>query len=167
MFLSTPIRVKKTFAIMTLTTAVACMQPLWGADPKDDVGQKEFPALQLLPEGSVIKGIVLPRYENHRVSTLMIADQLRVESRSTVSMENIRAELYSASGEITSVVCGEAHYDFSTSRLTTDANAAIKDPRFSAKGTGVTFSIRTQLGLLKGPVRTTFTASAFSSAKSK
>lgn len=143
------------------------MQPLWGADPKDDVSQKEFPALQLLPEGSVVKGIVLPRYENHRVSTLMIADHLRVDSRTMVSMKNIRAELYSNSGEITSVICGEAQYDFSTSRLTADENSAIKDPRFSAKGAGVTFSIRTRLGLLKGPVRTTFSTSAFSSGKSK
>lgn len=157
--------VKPSFTILSLLTAVALLQPLWGADPADDVSQKEFPGLQLLPEGSVVKGIVLPRYEKHRVSALVMADELRVESRTCVSLANIRSELYAASGEITSVICGLAHYDFSTSRITTDQSTAVKDPRFSAKGAGITFSTRTQLGLLRGPVRTTFAASAFSSGK--
>ncbi len=153
--------------MLKLLAAAALLPPLWGADPADDVGQKEFPGLQLLPEGSVVKGIILPRYEKHRVSALVMSDELRVDSRTQVSMQNIRAELYAASGEITSVICGSAQYDFSNSRITTDQSAAVKDPRFSAKGSGVTFSTRTQLGLLRGPVRTTFASSSFSSGKGK
>ncbi len=159
--------VKHTLSTIILTAAAAYMLPLWAADPADDIGQKEFPGLQLLPEGSVVKGIVLPRYEGHRVSALMMADELRIETRSLVSLTNLRAELYSPSGGITSIVCGVTQYDFAKSRITTDKTAAIKDPRFSAKGEGISFSIRTQLGILRGPVRTTFTSSAFSSAKGK
>lgn len=159
--------VTHTHTILSLTTAAALLLPLWAADPTDDIGQKEFPGLQLLPEGSVVKGIVLPRYEGHRVSALMMADELRIDTRSLVSLKNLRAELYSPSGGVTSIVCGITQYDFAKSRITTDKTAAIKDPRFSAKGEGISFSIRTQLGILKGPVRTTFTSSAFSSAKGK
>lgn len=151
----------------SIITAAALLQPLWGADPQDDIGAKEFPGLQFLPEGSVVKGIVLPRYENHRVSALLMSDELRVDTRSQVSMKNIRAELYDSSRGVTSIICHAAQYDFAKSRLTTDQSAAVKDPRFSAKGTGIIFSLRTKLGILQGPVRTTFTSSSFSSGKGK
>ncbi|MBR1979047.1 MAG: LPS export ABC transporter periplasmic protein LptC [Akkermansia sp.] len=156
-----------TQTLIKLTTVAALMLPLWAADPTDDVGQKEFPGLQLLPEGSVVKGIVLPRYEKHRVSALMMADELRIDTRSLVSLKNLRAELYSPAGGLTTIMCGITQYDFSKDSITTDQTAAIKDSRFSAKGKGISFSTRTQLGILKGPVRTTFTSSAFSSAKGK
>ena len=34
-------------------------------------GEDEFPALQLLPPGSVVEGISLPRYEEHRVTAFL------------------------------------------------------------------------------------------------
>lgn len=147
-----------------LPVAAASALCVWGQDPADVVGEGEFPGLQLLPEGSVVRGISLPRYENHRVAAMVMADELQVATRSVVLLRNIRSELYDEGGHVTSVTCGDARYDFSRAGVSTDKPAKVKDPRFSAAGTGVVFSTRSRKGMLMGPVRTTFVSSAFKAA---
>lgn len=117
--------------------------------------QDEFPGLQLLPPGSKVKGLSLPRYEDHRVSALLQADELEVVSRREISLTNIRAALYAESGEITTVSCDKAGYDFKKKAVVSQSAAAVKHPNFSAAGEGVTFSTAGRVGLIKGPVRTT------------
>lgn len=130
-------------------------------DVSDTVGRGEFPGLQLLPPGSVVKGISLPRYENHRVTALVQIRELRVESRTRVTLEGIAATLYSKDGFRTSVSSPRATYDFSTMRAETVGRTTVRDERFTARGGRVTFNVQTQKGLLRGPVRTTVSAAVF------
>ena len=130
-------------------------------DVSDTVGRGEFPGLQLLPPGSVVKGISLPRYENHRVTALVQIRELRVESRTRVTLEGIAATLYSKDGFRTSVSSPRATYDFSTLRAETVGRTTVRDGRFTARGGRVTYNAQTQKGLLRGPVRTTVSAAVF------
>ena len=137
--------------------------PLLPGQVADRTASKdEFPALQLLPPGSKVQGISLPRYENHRVTAHIIADMLEVRTRQLVKMTAIHTVLYSEDNETTYLDLDDADYDFSTSVMTTDAPASVTNPRFSARGTAATFNTATQQGLLKGPVFTTLNATLIS-----
>lgn len=139
--------------------------PVWGQQPaetaSDTVGRGEFPGLQLLPPGSVVKGISLPRYEEHRVTALVKIEEMRVESRQKLSLQGIVATLFSPDGFRTVVKSPSAVYDFSTMRGETTGRTRIHDKRFTARGGRVVYDAKTQKGLLRGPVRTTVSASVF------
>ena len=150
---------KRLFAI--LCTMALLAPSVWGQAPKDDVAGNEFPGLQFLPPGSKVKGISLPRYEKHRVAALLMSEVMEVISRSDVSFSSIRANMYAENGEITLVTCAKAAYDFRTKIVASDSKTAVDGPRFSASGNGVTFSTEENMGLLKGPIRTTIKNSSF------
>lgn len=145
--------------------ALGLLLPVWGQVPTDDVGPGDFPALQLLPPGSIIKGISLPRYDNHRVSALITADEMEVRTRSRIRLALIHASLYAEDGETTTVSSKEALYDFRTREIQSPTATEVRHPRFTAQGTGVQFNTSTGVGLLKGPVHTTLTAEALSQNK--
>ncbi len=121
----------------------------------DSVGKGEFPALQLLPPGSVVKGISLPRYVGSRVASLFRAAELKVLSRSDVELSGIEAELYSPTGEVTRISAPLVRYSFRSEQAGGNGNTSVTDPRFTARGSGVIFSSTRQCGLLRGPVHTT------------
>ena len=127
----------------------------------DTVGKGEFPALQLLPPGSVVKAISLPRYVNHRVVSLFRATELKVLTRSEVQLSGISAEMYSPTGETTTVSTPMVHYSFRTEKAEGEGDTVVTDPRFTAKGKGVVFSATRQCGLLRGPVYTTVSTALF------
>lgn len=150
-----------------MKTALTCLAlfalcSLAGAqDPKDTVVKGEFPGLQLLPPGSEICGISLPRYEQHRVTTLLRAGVLRVLSRAQVELADIDLCLYAEDGTQMHLFTPGAVYDFTTLRAATKGEVRVEEPRFSAKGEEVVFNTELKRGMLVGPVRTTLAASAF------
>lgn len=145
--------------LLILLPALLLVPLARGQAPTDTVSAGEFPGLQLLPPGSIVRDISLPRYEEHRVSALFRAKELGVVSRKVIRLLLIRAELYAHSGETTIVECREAQYDFSRSFVTSDTDTGIRDPRFSARGTGVILDTKGHKGLLLGPVHTTLSSS--------
>lgn len=149
---------KRCIAILC---AAALLAPLArGQGAAEAVSASEFPGLQLLPPGSKVKGISLPRYEKNRVSAYIISGLMEIVSRTNVRFSDIRAELYAENGETTVVTCNAAEYDFRTKRINSATATAVDSTRFSAAGTGVTFSTVSNMGILKGPVRTTIKNSA-------
>lgn len=133
----------------------------WGQQRTDAVVEDEFPALQFLPAGSVVEGISIPRYENHRVSALLLADRLVVKTRKTVVLENLAASLYGTDKTQTDIHAGNVSYNFATKRGQTTGTAQVTDPRFSASGKGIIFCTKSNKGFLRGPVITTVSASLF------
>ncbi len=133
----------------------------------DTVGKGEFPGLQLLPPGSIVKDISLPRYVGPRVASLFRATELRILSRSDVQLSGITAELYSETGEITLISAPQVHYSFRTEQASGDGETSVTDPRFTARGSGVIFSSTLQCGLLRGPVHTTVNTQYFTNKGNK
>ena len=130
-------------------------------------GEDEFPALQLLPPGSVVEGISLPRYEEHRVTALITAKKMTVISRREVRMSGIRSFLYAPDGgDTTCVQLTEAKYDFRTKLMhSLTPPVALLHPRYTVRGTSVIFSNASRCGLVKGPVSTTFRLNADTNVK--
>lgn len=136
-----------------------------GAGSADAVGAGEFPGLQLLPAGSVVENISLPRYENHRVTALLQAEQLCIIDRRTVELRGIRGTLYNSDGTKTEVQAGNVRYDFTTKKATSSGTVSVTDPRFSARGERLLYNTNNNRGVLVGPVRTTFSTKALMKKK--
>ncbi len=153
--------------LLTLCALAALAPVAVGQELQDTVGQHEFPGLQLLPAGSKISGISLTRYEQHRVSALLISKLMEIATRSEVYFTGIRANLYAANGETTTVTCPKAEYSFRTSVVQSEEITEIDSERFSASGKGVIFSTANNKGFLKGAVRTTVKNSAFNKETSE
>ncbi|MGN0829329.1 MAG: hypothetical protein ACI4PZ_06400 [Akkermansia sp.] len=140
-----------------------CSLPLWAASDAtqsaDAVGVGEFPALQLLPPGSEIEGISLPRYENHRISALLQAERLCIVSRREVELRGIRALVFNADGTRTEIDAPVASYDFTTLRASAADSIRVCNPRFEAWGGRIDYDTEKRRGFLLGPVRTTISTS--------
>lgn len=128
--------------------------PLYGQMAAEGVGKGEFPGLQLLPPGSVLRGISLPRYEEHRVTALFTAERMEVKSRNLVLLKGVHVQLYDKEGGTTNLETADAHYDFSRSRVTSPVRTSLVSPRMEAEGMSLVFDAERQVGLLKGPVVT-------------
>ncbi|MBQ3240355.1 MAG: hypothetical protein IJB00_04130 [Akkermansia sp.] len=126
--------------------------------PSDAVGPGEFPGLQLLPVGSVIKGITVPRYEAHKVAAVMRAAEMTVASRTTVQLQKVVVNLYDGKGAVTVGKAPGVEYDFTTKHAFTTGRVTLADDRFTAEGAKALYHSATQRGILIGPVRTTISA---------
>lgn len=149
-----------TAAATALLCAVAHAQL-----PSDAVGPGEFPGLQLLPVGSVIKGITIPRYEAHKVSALMRAGEMTVASRTTVKLQKVVVNLFDSKGAVTIAKAPGVEYDFTTKHAFTTGKVTLNDDRFTAEGAKALYHSETQRGILIGPVRTTISAAQLNKTK--
>lgn len=133
----------------------------------DTAASDDFPALQFLPVGSVVEKISIPRYDNHRVSALLLAEKLIVKTRKSVVLEKLSASLYGNDGAQTDVKADSIHYHFSTRTAHTTGEASVQDPRFSATGNGVIFNTSTRKGFLRGPVTTIISTAKLNQKKGR
>ncbi len=151
--------------VLTLLSLLFLPLQSWGQVQTSATAADEFPALQFLPPGSEIQGISIPRYENHRVTALLLSDKLIVKDRQTVILEKLNAALYGEDNSETDVRTDSVSYSFATKIARTTGDAEVIDPRFTAKGKGVVFNTSTQKGFLAGPVRTTIATAKLNKKK--
>ena len=149
-----------TAAGAVLTCAIAQAQL-----PSDAVGPGEFPGLQLLPAGSVISGITIPRYEGHKVTAYMQVEEMKVISRSVVRLRDILVHLYDDKGYATVATTTGVEYSFKTEMAFSTGKMLLKDARFSAEGSKALYHSGHQRGILIGPVKTTISAAVFNKNK--
>lgn len=145
--------------LLTLLAATLALQP---AAAQDTVKGKDssnlFPGLPLMPAGSVVKGIVLPRYEEGKVISLIKIATLTVESPSLVSVKDFTAALYDRAGNITKIATPLGFFNFDSSRINSDGQITMEDPRFRAHGQQLHFDTQQRVGVLRGPIRTVIPA---------
>lgn len=148
--------------LATLLCILSAALPAWAQAPGAKNAKGEFPGLNLLPAGSVVKGISLPRYENHRVSSHIMANELKVISAQLVKLSGIRSLMYKEDGSTTVVEMQLADYNFETEMIISKVKATVRNPQFSSEGAAVSFSTQRQQGLLKGPVNTVINTQSLS-----
>lgn len=155
-------RAATLLCLLTLAAAAWGADAADGAGSADAVGKGEFPGLQLLPPGSVVEDITLPRYENHRVTALLQAKRLCILSRQVIELQGISGALFNEDGSATEIHAEAAQYNFTTKHAASAGAVEVKDPRFSASGSQLRFDTQSKRGVLLGPVRTTLSTSALS-----
>lgn len=163
---NSPMPCFRTALCAAVALSLLCTPLVQGRMGAETVGRGEFPGLQFLPPGSVLKGISLPRYEGHRVTALFTAKMMEVKSRSLVVLSGLRVHLYDGDGETTDLDSAVAHYNFALSQVTSPTQTRLVSPRMEAQGVALIFDTKRRIGLLKGPVSTAIrTDKAYSGKK--
>ncbi|MBC7980213.1 MAG: hypothetical protein H7Y36_06595 [Armatimonadetes bacterium] len=136
-------------SILLLAFPVLCAQETRLAGKKSPIS--------LLPNGSVLKGVLLPRYDANRnlvgdlkAETMTLIDADRVQG------QNVLIKFYNPDHSLRGkVVLSNALFDQAKSRLYANEPVEITSDRLLARGTGLVYAFQDGRGFLRGPASTT------------
>lgn len=122
-------------------------------------GAKKNP-ISLLPDGSVLKGVLLPRYDAERnlvgdlkAETMTLIDSERIQG------ENVLIRFFNPDRSLRGkVALKNALFDQVKSRLSAKEPVKITTDRFVANGTGLVYAFQNGEGFLRGPANTWISA---------
>ena len=128
-------------------------------DKDGEEAKSAFPSLDILPEGSILQRVRLPRYDkDFNPSSLLKADKLTVVDSSKIDGENVTIELYEKTGKVQAhVEMSHAIYDQKDSTLHANESITVHGESFEASGKGLVFHWHSKRGFLLGPATTEFT----------
>ena len=126
------------------------------ADESIKKTKNRMPALELLPAGSILKKISIPRYnKDYTPSSLLTADQLEVISDEEIKGTNVGISLYDRKGDIkTRSVLSSVNFNQTTGLLTSKENLTFSGETFTASSQGVILDWKNQRGFLLGKNQT-------------
>jgi len=129
------------------------------APPQDESETKSaFPSLDILPEGSILQRVRLPRYDkDFNPSSLLTADKLTVVDSHKIDGENVTIELYEKGAKVQAhAEMRHAIYDQKNSTLYASEAVTVRGDSFKASGKGLIFHWNSKRGFLIGPATTEF-----------
>lgn len=126
--------------------------------PEKEPSATAFPALDILPEGSILQKVRLPRYDkNYHPVSLLTADILTVVDTHKIDGKNVSIEVYNKNGEVQMRSdMRHAIYNQKDSTLRAMEAITLKGDKFQATGTGLIFHWHTNRGFLLGPATSQF-----------
>ena len=121
---------------------------------------KEIPAFGLLPDGSELKNVILPRYdESRRLDSVMSAKAMTIVSAGEIAGDTVSVLFYNSDqtqrGRVDFV---KAVFNQQKGLLTTKEPVHLQSDRMSTRGGGLHYSIAESKGFMLGPVTTTIQA---------
>lgn len=143
--------------ISLLTTSVILADNL--SEKTNETLQKkkqQIPALELLPTGSILKKISIPRYNpDYTPSSLLTAEQFEVISEEEIKGTKVGIALYDEKGNIrTRSMLNQVNYNQHTGFLTSKENLTFSGKSFSTSSQGVIIDWKNQRGFLLGKNQT-------------
>ncbi len=123
---------------------------------KDPVAEATKNPMSLLPDGSVLHGVLLPRYDKDRnlVGDLK-ADIMTLINEKEIQGENVLIKFYEPDRSLRGKVqLQKAVFNQSTSKLRADEPVEITTDNLVAKGSGLIYSFQNGQGFLIGPANT-------------
>lgn len=121
--------------------------PIIGHKQKGD-----FPGIHFVKPGSVLQNIVVPRYENHRLTARLKFASMEVLDRSHVLAKNLVAVMFDRNGGRTCIETETAVFSFLDDTVRSGVRTTISSDRFRAEGSDLTVQTKTHRGFLRGPV---------------
>ena len=123
-------------------------------------GERErlSPILDLLPAGSTIKDVRIPRFDKEkRRAALLRASVLKVVSEEQISGQNIELRVFSKEGpESLRMHMSAAEFSRRSGVLTAKELITVSGEKIKADGRDGLFHLDTRQGFVRGPVTTTF-----------
>ena len=133
-------------------------------EPAQENGEKKplkgaFPTLDILPEGSVLRRVRLPRYDKDFIPiSLLTAEQMTVLDQNRIKGLDVNINLYAKDGSVDArAKMREAIYNQELSTLHVSDAVFIEGKSYQANGTGMVFDWKSNRGFLLGPINTKFT----------
>lgn len=116
--------------------------------------------VSLLPDGSVLKGVLLPRYDKHRnLVGDMKAETMTLLDSKQVQGENVRIRFFNTDRTLRGKVeMKNVTFNQAKSRVVTREPVEITSDRLVAQGSGLVYSLQEGEGFIKGPVSTRISA---------
>ncbi|BDS06368.1 hypothetical protein NT6N_14080 [Oceaniferula spumae] len=147
-----------------LTAAILPILPLAQAQEKTDPPQAEdptqgsLPTLDILPEGSILRRVRIPRYDkDFNPTSLLSAETLTVLDGERIDGLGITIELYGKDGSVEArTKMRHAIYNQKRSTLHASEAVFVQGKNYVASGTGLVFHWKTNRGFLLGPASTKF-----------
>ncbi len=143
---------------------LAIAMPMVHAEDAPDATEpkiRKIPAISVLPDGSELDGVVLPRYDEN----LRLTGSLRAEKLTLVGPEIIRGDGVfiqyidpDRADSFTNITLGTATLDQVRGLIKADEDVTIESSRFSATGTALHLSFDAGRGFVSGPATTTLFA---------
>ncbi len=140
------------------TPAADTAEPAISDTAKKEKRKTAFPTLDILPEGSILRRVKLPRYDkDFNPLSLLKADKLTVIDQNQIAAEGISVILFDDSGAIRGQSqMHRATYSQLTSVIEAKEAITMKGESYSATGTGLILNFNDGRGFLLGPATTTF-----------
>ena len=122
--------------------------------------EPKVPAVSLLPAGSVLRKVMIPRYDKQRKLTAVLrSETMTIVDPQTIEGSTVSVDLYnpdrSPSGRIDLV---SATFDQHKGVLDARQPVDVASENFAAHGTGLVYLYQQAKGFLLGPVNTRFYA---------
>ena len=119
-----------------------------------------FPTLSILPEGSILRHVRLPRYnKDFKPTSLLVAEQLTILDKNRIKGDRVTIELYQVeNGSLQArSKMRRAIYNQQESTLHAREEISLQGNNYVATGSGLIFHWESKQGFLDGPVSTQFT----------
>lgn len=147
---------------VALITIAAAQNPP-PVDEAKDVGKEEeesaFLEGDLLPDGSILKGVKMPSYSKDgklRLTSSIRADEIVIVDRGKINAENLLIEMFDDKGEPDGrIAMKKARFLRSKEQnlLISDDPVSIVSKKLTADGAGLVFDTDNTRGFLRGPVK--------------
>lgn len=139
---------------------------LHAADQETPAKKKKMSAVSLLPDGSELQGVTLPRYdENRRLTGVLKAKAMTLVNEQTIAGETIAIEFYnpdrSLRGRMDLV---KALFDQSKGTLEAMEPISLRSDQINVEGAGLVYDFEQGEGFLLGPAKTWIKKDAQSTA---
>lgn len=138
-------------ALLLLTPAL----PAAEGEPPAATSRK-LSAISLLPDGSELKGVMLPRYdENHRLVGVLKAASITLVNEQTIAGETVSIGFSNPDGSPRGHInLARAVFNQIKGILQTSEPVTLQSDRFRATGTGLYYAFQQGEGFLTGPAAT-------------
>lgn len=155
-FSSDPIHFPPTQLLRPLTVCLLLAPALHAAEADLPGKGKKIPAISVLPDGSELKGVVLPRYdENRKLVGVLKAEAMTLVDEETISGRTIALEFYNPDGSLRGRAdLTKAEFNQAKSMLEAREPVFLESEDISTKGQGLVFDLENGEGFLIGPVTT-------------
>jgi len=147
----------RSIACITLALATPMAHGDEAAVEATDPKIRKIPAISVLPDGSELEGVVLPRYDQKlRLTGSLRADKLTLLGPEKVQGDNVHIKLIDpdSTDAPTRITLGSATLNQASGIITAVEDITILSARFTATGTALHLAFEEGRGFVSGPATT-------------
>ncbi len=141
-----------------LLTVLVFVSPAMAGEPDDaQVPAKTIPAIALLPDGSELKGVMLPRYDkNHKLVGVLKSETMTLVNDGQIDSTKVSIEFFNPNQSPKARIdLARATFYQVKGLIAAREPVEIKSDRLTASGSGLYYSFKQGEGFLLGPATTT------------
>ncbi|HSP42731.1 MAG TPA: hypothetical protein VLO11_07675, partial [Luteolibacter sp.] len=144
------------YTMRAILPALLLLSPALHAEEAPATPRKKIPAVSLLPNGSKLHRVMLPRYdENQRLSAVLKAEVMTLVTDQQIAGDQVTIAFYNPDQSPRArVEMKNALLDQATGLLEAGGGVTLRGDRIEADGSGLIYHMEKAKGFLTGPAET-------------